>query len=75
MADVPHTQVVVKTSEVEVATKADILVLNAKLSSLKAWGLAALLGGQIAAGTIAAVVGPRQAAQQVEALARAVGLV
>lgn len=35
--------------------------LNAKLGNLRAWGIAALVGGQAAAGVLAAVV-PHQAA-------------
>lgn len=38
-------------------------VLNARLGNLKAWGIAALVGGQAAAGLLAAAVGPHKAAQ------------
>jgi hypothetical protein len=36
---------------------------NAKVSSLKAWGIAALVGGQVAAGIVTAYVGPVHAAR------------
>lgn len=39
---------------------------NAKLSSLKAWGVAALVGGQVAAGLLTAYVGPSHAAAMAE---------
>ena len=70
----PTTQVVFHQPTVEVATKEDLKVIEAKLSSLKAWGVAALVGGQVIAGLIAAVVAPREVVQQAGSLARAVGL-
>lgn len=36
--------------------------LKEKLSSLKAWGVAALVGGQAIAGLLASLVGPQKAA-------------
>lgn len=36
--------------------------INSKLGSLRAWGVAALIGGQAVAGLLAALVGPKQAA-------------
>lgn len=36
--------------------------LNAKLGNLRAWGVAALVGGQAAAGLLAALVGPSRTA-------------
>lgn len=73
--DSPTKHVIVQTTEVEVATKADIAVVNAKLSSLKAWGVAALVGGQVIAGFLASIIGPRETVEQVAALARASGLI
>jgi hypothetical protein len=37
-------------------------MLNAKLSKLQAWGIAALVGGQAVAGMLASLLAPRQAA-------------
>lgn len=44
---------------------------NAKMGSLKAWGIAALVGGQLVAGVLAAYVGPGKAASTA---AHAIGL-
>jgi predicted alpha/beta-hydrolase family hydrolase len=58
------TQVVVQQPGV---TKEDLktleTVFNAKLSSLRAWGVAALIGGQALAGLIGAIVAPERAAE------------
>jgi hypothetical protein len=35
--------------------------MNAKIGSVKAWGIAALVGGQAVAGALAAYVGPSHA--------------
>lgn len=43
---------------------------NAKIGSLKAWGLVALFGGQVAAGAIAAYVGPQHAYHSAVSAAR-----
>lgn len=74
--DQPTTQVVVQTKPVEVtvATKDDIKVLEAKLSSLRAWGIAALLGGQAVAGVLAAIIAPQRVADTAEAIGRALPL-
>lgn len=42
-----------------------------KLGSLKAWGVAALLGGQTLAAVIGAYIAPRQAGEAVETALRA----
>lgn len=43
---------------------------DAKLGSLRAWGIAALIGGQVVAGLITAYVGPVKAAHTALAVAR-----
>lgn len=47
--------------------------IDAKISSLRAWGVAALIGGQTLAGVLAAFVGPHQAAQTAKDAARSIG--
>lgn len=43
---------------------------DAKMSSLKAWGIAALVGGQVAAGIVTAYIGPSSAAHAAIGLAK-----
>jgi hypothetical protein len=48
---------------VQVQIGATEKTLGDKLSSVKAWGVAALVGGQVAAGLVTAYVGPKAAVQ------------
>lgn len=68
MEPTPHTQVVVQSQGV---TKDDLTslkeVFDAKMSSLRAWGIAALIGGQAVAGLLAALVAESPQAQDVAA--------
>jgi len=68
---IPQTQVVVQQPGV---TKDDLeslkLVFEAKMSSLKAWGVAAFLGGQALAGVVGAVVAPHQTGEVAASAAR-----
>lgn len=48
--------------------------LLAKIGNVKAWGIACLLGGQVTAGVVAAIVGPKATAEQIRSALSIVGL-
>lgn len=50
-------------------------VIDARFSSLKAWGAAAFVGGQALAGLIGAIFAPHQTAETAQAVARALPFV